>query len=148
LGAVAAKHQKSILFVVVLLALTACAGDPASREGTGATATATVRAAEAQTSTPTPFEPSPTIPSPTATFVPLITPPATVDGPAKADVPRIGVVEAKAKVDAGEAILVDVRTEAAYKGKHIAGAISIPVDQVSRRRAEFPNDKLIIFYCA
>ena len=148
MGTVAAKHQKSILFIVLLLALTACAGDPASREVAGPTETTTARVAEARTSTPIPFEPSPTVPRPTATFVPLVTPSATVDGPARADVLRIGVVEAKAKMDAGEAILVDVRTEGAYKGQHIAGAISIPVDQVSRRHAQLPDDKLIIFYCA
>jgi rhodanese-related sulfurtransferase len=79
--------------------------------------------------------------------VPLFTPPATGDGPTKADVLRIGVFEARSKLDAGEAILVDVRTEAIYKGKHIAGAISLPVDQVSRRHAELPSDRLIIFYC-
>jgi rhodanese-related sulfurtransferase len=63
-------------------------------------------------------------------------------------VPRIGVAEARARADAGQAILVDVRTEASYKGKHIAGAISMPVDQVSRRHPQLPADKLIIFYCA
>ncbi|MGD9315309.1 MAG: rhodanese-like domain-containing protein [Anaerolineae bacterium] len=148
MGTVAAKRQQSILFIVLLLALTACAGDPASKESAGPTATATARVAEARTSMPTPFEPSPTAPRPTATFVPLVTPSATVDGPTRTDVPRIGVLEAKAKMDAGEALLVDVRTEGAYKGKHIAGAISIPVDQVSRRHAQLPDDKLIIFYCA
>lgn len=148
MGTIAAKHQKSNLFIVLLLVLTACAGDPASRVVGGPTATATARVAETRTATPTPVEPSPTTPSPTATFVPLVTPSATVAGPARADVLRIGVVEAKAKMDAGEAILVDVRTEGAYRGQHIAGAISIPVDQVSRRHAQLPDDKLIIFYCA
>lgn len=148
MGPVAAKHHKSNLFIVLLLALAACAGDPVSREGTGPTATTTAHVAEARTSTPTPFEPSPTAPRPTATFVPLVTPAATVDGPTRADVLRIGVVEAKAKSDTGEAILVDVRTEGTYKGKHIAGAISIPVDKVSWRHGQLPDDKLIIFYCA
>jgi rhodanese-related sulfurtransferase len=58
------------------------------------------------------------------------------------------VAEAKAKVDAGKASLVDVRTEATYKGRHIAGAISMPVDQVARRYTELPVDRLVIFYCA
>ena len=71
-----------------------------------------------------------------------------MEGPTKADVPRIGVTEARARADAGQAVLVDVRTEASYVGKHIAGAVSMPVDQVSRRHAQLPADKLIIFYCA
>lgn len=142
------KNLGPTLLIVVLLALAACGGEPVPRPGTGATATTTVRVAETRPPTPKPIEPSPTVPRPTATFVPLITPSPTAEGPTKADVPRIGVAEARARADAGQAILVDVRTEASYKGKHIAGAISMPVDQVSRRHPQLPADKLIIFYCA
>ncbi len=134
--------------LVVLLALTACVGNPAPTEEPRSTATADVMRTEAYTATPTAIEPSPTIPRPTATFVPLITPSPTVDGPTRSDVPRIGVAAAKAKMEAGEAILVDVRTEAAYDGSHIPGAISMPADQVARRYAELATGKLIIFYCA
>lgn len=66
----------------------------------------------------------------------------------QANVPRIGVAEAKAKVEAGEAILVDVRGTTTYEAQHIAGAISMPASQVSSRYIELPTDKLIIFYCA
>jgi rhodanese-related sulfurtransferase len=78
----------------------------------------------------------------------LVTPSPTAEGPTKADVPRIGVAEAKAMAESGSAILVDVRTEATYEGRHIAGALSMPVDQVAQRYAELPSDKLVIFYCA
>ena len=100
--------------------------------------------------TPTPVEASPTAPKPTATFVPLVTPSPTPtgDNPTKADVPRITVQAAQLKAEAGEAILVDVRTRATYDVKHIAGAISMPLDEVARRSAELPTDKLVIFYCA
>jgi rhodanese-related sulfurtransferase len=63
-------------------------------------------------------------------------------------VPRISVAQARQQADAGEAVLVDVRPGAVYEGLHIAGAISMPLDQVSRRYAELPGDKLLIFYCA
>jgi rhodanese-related sulfurtransferase len=63
-------------------------------------------------------------------------------------VPRIGVAEAKAMAESGTAVLVDVRTEATYEGQHIAGAISMPVDQVAKRYGELPSGKLVIFYCA
>ncbi len=66
----------------------------------------------------------------------------------QAAVPRIGVAEAKAKADAGQAILVDVRSAATYEAEHIAGAISMPATQVSSRYTELPTDKLVIFYCA
>jgi len=146
------KHSLKDLWLtpllVVLLALTSCVGSSTSMEDSWSTATAEVMRSEAYTATPTSTEPPPTIPKPTATFVPLITPSPTVDGPTKADVPRIGVAAAKAKVEAGEAILVDVRTEATYGGSHIPGAISMPADQVARRYAELASEKLIIFYCA
>jgi 3-mercaptopyruvate sulfurtransferase SseA len=103
-----------------------------------------------KTSTPTPDPAHPTAAKPTATWVPLITPSATPGEkvPTKGDVPRIGVAEARAKVDAGEAVFVDVRAEATYQQEHITGAISMPAGDVSRRYAELPADKLIIFYCA
>ena len=146
------KHPLKNLWLppllVVLLALTACVGTPAPMEDPRSTATAVHARAEAHTATPTAIEPSPTIPRPTATFVPLITPSPTVDGPTRSDVLRIGVAVAKAKVEAGEAILVDVRTEATYDGSHIPGAISMPADQVAHRYAELASGKLIIFYCA
>jgi len=99
---------------------------------------------------PTPVESSPTAPKPTATFVPLITPSPTPtgDNPTKADVPRITVQAAQLKAEAGEAILVDVRTRATYDVKHIAGSILVPLDEVARRSAELPTDRLVIFYCA
>jgi rhodanese-related sulfurtransferase len=63
-------------------------------------------------------------------------------------VARISVAAAKALADAGEAILVDVRTAATYEQSHIAGAVSLPASEVARRSAELPPDELIIFYCA
>ena len=100
--------------------------------------------------TPTPGESSPTAPKPTATFVPLITPSPTPtgDNPTKAGIPRITVQAAQLKAEAGEAILVDVRTRATYDVKHIAGSISVPLDEVARRSAELPTNRLVIFYCA
>lgn len=106
--------------------------------------------AEVKTSTPTPTEVPPTVPKPTATFVPLVTPSLTADQgtPTRADVLRVGVAEARALTDAGEALLVDVRTKATYEQKHIAGASSMPADELAQRHAELPTDKLLIFYCA
>jgi rhodanese-related sulfurtransferase len=63
-------------------------------------------------------------------------------------VPRIGLPEARLAVEAGEAILVDVRSRATYEQGHIAGALSIPAQEVATRSAELPTDKQVIFYCA
>ncbi len=64
-----------------------------------------------------------------------------------ADMPRITVQELKAKLDAGQAVVFDARLQPAYAQKHIAGAISLPEDEVAARLAELPTDKLAVFYC-
>jgi rhodanese-related sulfurtransferase len=79
--------------------------------------------------------------------VPLITPSATPEGTlSRAIVPRIDIAVAKQMADAGEAVLVDVRSQAIYEQAHIAGAISIPSDEILDRYHELPADKLVIFY--
>jgi 3-mercaptopyruvate sulfurtransferase SseA len=73
---------------------------------------------------------------------PLATTPA-----APTDAKRIGAAEAKKLVDAGKAIVIDVRGPADYEAEHIAGAISLPNWLVEDRMGELPKDKLIIAYC-
>jgi len=104
---------------------------------------------QVKTRTPTP---GPITPRPTATFVPLMTPSATTwkaptANPA-ASVPRITLKAAKASLDAGTAVLVDVRSASAYQQSHAMGAISMPSNEVAQRYKELPTDKLIILYCA
>ena len=79
---------------------------------------------------------------PSATATPDAGPLVSSDG-----MPRITVPELKAKLDAGEAVVFDVRVQEAYAQQHIAGAISMPQDQVEARVAELPTDKLAVFYC-
>jgi hypothetical protein len=64
------------------------------------------------------------------------------------EVPRIPLAEAKAKVDSGEAVFVDVRTAAEYANSHPKGAISIPLSELADRYQELPRDKEIITICA
>lgn len=87
---------------------------------------------------------------PTATWVPLPSPLPTVTGTAlsKANVPRIDAAGALALVEAGEAVLVDVRPRASYAVLHAEGAISLPLDEVADCLAQLPADRLLIFYCA
>jgi hypothetical protein len=61
---------------------------------------------------------------------------------------RISIEESQKAVEAGTALIVDVRDEASYKGSHIKGAKSIPLQQFDKRMNELPKDKLIITYCA
>ena len=147
------------LLALVALAIVTCGSTatPApsqSPEGDlygAATGMPTISYQMVQVKTRTPI-PGPVTARPTATFVPLMTPSATVwkaptANPA-ASVPRIALEAAKASLDAGTAVLVDVRSAAAYQQSHAVGAISMPSNEVAQRYKELPTDKLIILYCA
>ena len=62
-------------------------------------------------------------------------------------VERVSAADAKAAVDAGEALLVDVRHVASYRRSHAAGAVHLYPDQVVTRWKELPREKVIITYC-
>ena len=154
------KRRFVVLLLLALVLLAACGPtaipaspsvSPGADLGEAASAVPTISYQMVQVKTRTPT-PGPVTPKPTATFVPLITPSATTYQTATANpaasVPRIGVAEAKASLDAGTAVLVDVRSAGAYQQSHAVGAISMPSNEVGKRYAELPTDKQIILYCA
>ncbi len=62
--------------------------------------------------------------------------------------PPMSLTEALSLRDAGEAVLVDVRSPAAYARGHIPGALSIPEREILGRVAELRRTaKLPILYC-
>lgn len=64
-----------------------------------------------------------------------------------ADPERIQPLELKRLIDSGaKVVVVDVRSERAYRDAHIPGAISIPLAQLGMRHSELPNEGLIVFY--
>lgn len=67
----------------------------------------------------------------------------------EAGVPRVTVEDAKAALDSGEAIIVDVRGPAAFADGHAAGAISIPLGEFEGNIAnvQLDKDQWIITYC-
>jgi 3-mercaptopyruvate sulfurtransferase SseA len=93
----------------------------------------------ASTSTETPLPTQPDAAQQTPSLPPLT----------EADVPRIEVKEAKAALDSGQAILVDVRSTESYAAGHAEGAISIPLtnfqDDVSK--LSLKKSQWIITYC-
>lgn len=74
------------------------------------------------------------------------TPAAAVANPAT-EAPRISVADAKKAIDAGKAVLVDVRSAVSYQQEHAKGAISLPTHEIAARLSELPKDKQIITYC-
>ena len=51
------------------------------------------------------------------------------------------------RVADGEVIVIDVRPDAEYAAGHIAGAISIPIEQLARRLRSLPEDVDVVAYC-
>ena len=67
----------------------------------------------------------------------------------ESDVPRIKVEDAKAAVDDGEAVIVDVRSAESFAAGHIAGAISIPLAEFETNISNIAleKDQWVITYC-
>lgn len=51
------------------------------------------------------------------------------------------------RVRRGQLVLLDVRPAEEYQAGHLAGALSIPHDQLRRRLAEVPRGRKVIAYC-
>lgn len=62
--------------------------------------------------------------------------------------PRVNAAEAKQLVDAGQAIIIDVRGREAYRQMHIKGALDIHLADLEAGKFDnLPKDKRIIAYC-
>ena len=57
------------------------------------------------------------------------------------------MVEARDKMERGEAVLVDVRSQESFDRSHAAGSISFPEEGILARLDELPRDKEMILYC-
>ena len=62
------------------------------------------------------------------------TDPSSAPIPSPPDIPRISTGEVKALLDAGSnMVIVDTRSREEYERAHIAGAISIPLEETAQR---------------
>src|SRR5262245_60708613 len=66
---------------------------------------------------------------------------------ARAASPPIDLDELLERVRSGTAVLVDARPEDEFRAGHIAGAVSLPVDELEARLHVLPMDQEIIVYC-
>ncbi len=62
---------------------------------------------------------------------------------------RIDLVEAKARIDGGQAIVLDVVSASTWQQMHlsIAGAKRIDPAEIEQRYAELPLNRQIVAYC-
>jgi hydroxyacylglutathione hydrolase len=60
---------------------------------------------------------------------------------------RISAGEARQRIEAGGARVVDVRPRREYAAAHIAGSVNIDVDDLFKRRAELPLADEIVVVC-
>ena len=67
----------------------------------------------------------------------------------EAEVLRVPLEEAKAAIDSGAAIVVDVRPVESYQASHIPGAISIPLADIEANLngLKLEKNQWIITYC-
>ncbi|NJC99007.1 MAG: hypothetical protein C3F07_04255 [Anaerolineales bacterium] len=67
----------------------------------------------------------------------------------EAEVPRVTLEDAKAALDNGEAVVVDVRSRQAFEISHIPGALNIPLGEIETNPSglSLAKDQWIITYC-
>jgi rhodanese-related sulfurtransferase len=63
------------------------------------------------------------------------------------DLEQIDRKELARRLQEGDVIIVDVRPEVEYRAGHIAGAVSIPIDQLARRLRDLPPEVDVVAYC-
>jgi 3-mercaptopyruvate sulfurtransferase SseA len=61
---------------------------------------------------------------------------------------RITIDELNALVKNNEAVVIDVRSQAAYDAGHIPGSKLIPSGEILNHLNELPRDKMIVTYCS
>ena len=84
--------------------------------------------------------------------IPSLPPSATAQAPGQ--IPpgdgarRITTAELKDLLAKNEAIVIDTRSEGAYKQGHIKGARLISATEILQHIRELPRDKMIVTYCS
>jgi rhodanese-related sulfurtransferase/DNA-binding transcriptional ArsR family regulator len=59
----------------------------------------------------------------------------------------IGPSELMARIERGEAVVIDVRPAQEFAAGHIPGAISVPLDELRHRLGDLPQDAEVVAYC-
>ncbi len=63
------------------------------------------------------------------------------------DTAALDTAELLRRLETGDTVMLDVRPEPEYAGGHLPGAIHIPLEQLSERLVELPQNRDIVAYC-
>jgi rhodanese-related sulfurtransferase len=55
--------------------------------------------------------------------------------------------ELRSRLEHGDVVVLDVRPTPEYAAGHIAGAVSLPVHEITRRLRSIPKDREVVAYC-
>ena len=131
--------------IAALIALALCAG-AVGAQGKKKKKRAAAKTTAAKSSKSEPSSQS-SLKTPTETYTGDPVPPTQAPEPGDG-VRRITPAEARAALQNGTAVIIDVRGEQSYMAGHIAGATLIPFNNIASRINELPRNKLIITYCS
>ena len=65
----------------------------------------------------------------------------------KFDFESVTIDELIERIDSGKVTILDVRPQSEYRQGHIANAVSIPIEELSKRLKELPKRTEVIAYC-
>lgn len=65
----------------------------------------------------------------------------------RSDPEPVAMKELLARARSGKIVILDTRPASEFAAGHIAGALSVPVDDLKRRLAELPKTKEFVAYC-
>lgn len=135
------RRNLSVMLMAVFT-ISACSGQATPTQPISGP-TQALRPETAQTSSPELTS------APTQIIEPVFTPTSAQLPLTEAEVPRVSIQDAKAALDSGEAIVVDVRSEGAYQTSHVPGAIHIELGEFETNPAglRLDKDQWIITYC-
>ncbi len=59
----------------------------------------------------------------------------------------VDAAELRRRLESGAVTLIDVRPALEYENAHIAGALSIPLEELDERMADLPREREVVAYC-
>jgi rhodanese-related sulfurtransferase/DNA-binding transcriptional ArsR family regulator len=65
----------------------------------------------------------------------------------RSDPEPVAIDELLARARSGKVVILDTRPAGEFAAGHIAGAVSVPVDELKRRLANLPKSKEFVAYC-